>query len=58
MGIGDNWPIWDLIVMTYNGTDPTQAALIDTFNWYFSITFEMGCIAFLFTLVCVALARS
>lgn len=58
MQIGDDWAIWNLTPMVYTGSDPSTAALVDTFNWYFSVTFEMGCIAFIFTLVCVTLARS
>lgn len=57
-GIGDTWPIWDLVVLTTTSTDPDTIAAVDAFNWYFSVTFEMGLVAFLFTLVCLVLARS
>lgn len=58
LGIGDNWPLIYMAIMQYSGSDPVTQASVESFNWYFSVTFEFGVIAWLFTVVVTLLARS
>lgn len=58
LGIGDVWPLIWMDIMVYSGTDPDTIAAVTNFNAFFSIVFQMGVIAFIFTLICTTLARS
>lgn len=56
--IGGIWGIWLMEIMQYGGTDPNMQAAVDSFNFYFSVTFEFGIMAFMCTMVITLLARS
>lgn len=57
-GIGDEWPLIQMVVLIYSGSDPDTIAAVSSFNNYFSLTFQFGVLAFLFTLVVTLIARS
>jgi hypothetical protein len=58
LGIGDAWPLIEMVVLVYSGSDPETIAAVDAFNHFFALTFQFGIIAFLFTMVCSVIARS
>jgi len=51
-------PLIEMTVLTYSGTDPNTLAAVASFNSYFSLTFEFGVLAFMFTMITSILARS
>jgi len=57
-GIGDDWPLISMYVMAYSGSDPETIAAVESFNNYFSLTFEFGVIAFIWTQIIVIISRS
>jgi hypothetical protein len=57
LGLGEIDLIW-MQVLIYNGTDPETISAVESFNAYFSLTFEFGILAFMATLISSLLARS
>lgn len=58
LGIGDVWPIIEMNIMVYSGTDPQVAAMCEAFNAFFSLSFTMGAISFLCITLLSLMARS
>lgn len=58
VGIGGPIPFVYMELLTYSGTDAEYQAAVYAFNMYFSLVFEWGLVAFLFTLLCSLLSRS
>lgn len=58
LGIGDNWPLIQMTVMQYTGTDPETIAVCDAFNAWFSVSFTFGTVSFLCVLLIALMARS
>lgn len=44
--------------LLYSGSDPNTIAAVASFNAYFSITFEFGVMAFMYTMIVTLMARS
>ena len=57
LGIGEIDLIW-MEPLLYSGTDPETIAAVESFNAFFSLTFEFGILAFMATLITTLLARS
>lgn len=57
LGLGSIDLIW-MEVLVYSGTDPETIAAVESFNAFFSLTFEFGMLAFMATVITSLLARS
>lgn len=58
LGIGDSWPIIEMVILQYQGTDPEMIAICDAFNAWFSLSFTFGAMAFLCVTLISLMARS
>jgi len=58
LGIGGVWPIVEMILLVYSGTDPEMIAICDAFNIFFSLTFTVGAMSFLCVMLLSLMARS
>lgn len=58
LGIGDTWPIVEMTIMVYQGTDPEMATICETFNAFYSLGFTMGAMSFLCVTLISLMARS
>lgn len=58
LGIGDSWPIIEMTIMVYTGSDPEMAAMCEAFNAFFSLGFTLGAISFLCVTLISLMARS
>ena len=57
-GIGGEFDLIWMEVLTTTSTDPTTIAAVDSFNAYFSLTIQFGMLAFICTMIFTLLARS
>jgi len=57
LGLGNIDLIW-MEVLFYSGADPETISAVESFNAFFSLTFEFGMLAFMWTLITSLLARS
>lgn len=57
LGIGQIDLIW-MAPLIYNGTDSVTISAVESFNAFFSLTFEFGVLAFIWTMIVTLLARS
>lgn len=58
LGIGDIWPIVEMNIMVYSGTDPEMIAICEAFNAFFSLGFTLGAMSFLCVTLISLMARS
>lgn len=58
LGIGDSWPVIEMTIMVYTGTDPEIQAMCDAFNAFFSLSFTLGAVSFLCVTLLSLMARS
>jgi len=58
MEIGDVWSFVYMEILQTSSTDPHTIAACLQFNLFFSLIFEMGIIAFMFTIVVALISRS
>jgi hypothetical protein len=58
IGLSGSIPFVWCEILTYSGTDTDTIAAVYSFNMYFSLVFELGVVASIFTLLCTLLARS
>lgn len=58
LGIGDSWPIVEMTIMVYQGSDPEMMAICEAFNAFFSLGFTMGAFSFLCVTLISLMARS
>lgn len=58
LGIGDVWPIIEMNIMVYSGTDPQMIAICEAFNAFFSLSFTLGALSALCTMLLSLMARS
>lgn len=58
LGIGDTWPIVEMTIMVYSGSDPEMIAICEAFNAFFSLGFTLGAMSFLCVTLISLMARS
>lgn len=58
MSLGGLWELWEMHPLIYQGTDPDMIAAVESFNAFFSITFEFGVMAFCYIMIITLIARS
>jgi hypothetical protein len=57
LGLGQIGLIW-MAPLVYAGADPETISAVESFNAFFSLTFEFGILAFIWTVIVTLLARS
>lgn len=57
-GLGGEFEIILMEILKTTSTDPNELAAIEAFNYCFSITFELGVLAILVTMIALTLSRS